>query len=158
MLSHLYYITEGSAVEKYYSTGGKSMEMFIAIVMAIACGTFPVNTPSERGDALMSDISVSEASVCCPQPSDGVTGGDILFISRPEGFVEAGGTYDRVVFEEKWSSPSRLCFRAEKSGKDNILVTWMEKDTLCTAEYIVDIDDDLNITLADIIRDPVPLY
>ncbi|MBQ5329819.1 MAG: hypothetical protein J6F31_01070 [Oscillospiraceae bacterium] len=124
------------------------MEILIAVIMSLA----------GVSDVLCDTDMPMPAAECTPAAPDKESAGDILFIPRPEGFTSQSSAYDRVTFEKKWSSSSRLCYRAVKQGKDNIFVSWQNGDTPCCAEYIVEIDEDMNITLADVRYDPPVLY
>ena len=98
---------------------------------------------------------MAESSV----PAAGKAEKDVFILKVPDGFMSAYVSYDRAVLSEKFSTESTLYYIAQKPGKENITVYISDDDgNIYCEEYILMIDDDLEMTLVDHLTDHPVLY
>ena len=130
-------------------------EIFALILMAqaiITSGGAAV-TAKERGG------TGKDVHVCCTVPATGKAEKDVFILKVPDGFMSAYVSYDRAVLSEKFSTDATLYYIAQKPGKENITVYISDDDgNIYCEEYILMIDDDLEMTLVDHLTDHPVLY
>ncbi len=139
-----------------YRKGSEFMEPIITLVTIVTAAVSLLTTadvPSAAGNAVTADTSVM-----CPMPADGTANGDVFALHKPHGFYSASSDYGKVAEATEWDVSDTIYFRALKPGKDNITVTVVNADgTFGYTEYVIQIDDDLKISVIDIISSNPPI-
>ena len=111
------------------------------------------------GDIVMPEKTARESTQCieCPAPQSEAKG-DILTILRPEGFIKADSDSGRVVQTDERKTTGVMHFQAVSAGKDCITVVSQIGDDIVYTDIIIMIDDELNITVVDVLIDGPVLY
>ena len=97
---------------------------------------------------------INEVSVMCPVPDTGEAKEDVFSVRKPRGFYSVLSEYGRVAEIKDWETESTIYFKAVRKGKDTVTVTTVAPDgSFSYTDYIIIVDDDMQITVFDILYD-----